>query len=211
MVGPLDRSLYLASRSPRRRELLDQIGVRYRLLMFRSEAGRAFDVNEDPVQGELPADYVLRLARVKAEAGWAALLRRNLPRGPVLSADTTVALGERIFGKPVDRKEAAEMLGALSGQRHQVLTAVALKNEEQLESALSTSEVTFKALTADEIRQYVDSGECDDKAGAYGIQGRAARFVVELRGSYSGVMGLPLYETAELLDKLLREKRNPPA
>jgi septum formation protein len=209
MAGPLDRSLYLASRSPRRRELLEQIGVRYRLLMFRSEPGRSFDVNEDPLHGELPADYVLRLARVKAEAGWAALLRRNLPRGPVLSADTTVALGERIFGKPADRNEAAQMLEALSGQRHQVLTAVALKNEAQLESALSSSEVTFKTLGAEEIRQYVDSGECDDKAGAYAIQGRAARFVVELRGSYSGVMGLPLYETAELLEKLLRDRRNP--
>jgi septum formation protein len=130
------------------------------------------------------------------------MMQRNLPQAPVLAADTTVALDGRIFGKPESREDAAKMLAALSGKRHEVLTAVALAQGEWLESALSVSEVEFKALADDEIRQYVATGECDDKAGAYAIQGRAARFVVELRGSYSGVMGLPLYETGRLLDKL---------
>ena len=120
----------------------------------------------------------------------------------MLAADTTVALAGRIFAKPADRKEAAEMLAALSGQRHEVLTAVALKRDDDLYSSLSRSEVLFKKLSAEEIAQYVATGEGDDKAGAYAIQGRAARFVVELHGSYSGVMGLPLYETAQLLEKL---------
>ena len=112
------------------------------------------------------------------------------------------------MGKPADRKEAAEMLAALSGQRHEVMTAVALTRDDEIESALSRSEVQFKKLTPEEIAQYVATGESDDKAGAYAIQGRAARFIVELRGSYSGVMGLPLYETSQLLDKL-RDRRNP--
>jgi septum formation protein len=151
---------------------------------------------------------VERLAREKAEAGWRRMLQRNLPVAPVLAADTTVAFEGRIFGKPHDRDEAAEMLATLSGRRHEVLTAVALKNHDQLELALSSSEVQLKQLSADEIVQYVASGESDDKAGAYAIQGRAARFIVELRGSYSGVAGLPLYETSQLLEKL-RERRNP--
>src|SRR5262249_44993023 len=121
---------------------------------------------------------------------------------PVLSADTTVALDGKIFGKPANREHAAEMLGALSGKSHEVLTAVALKAEDWLEAVVSRSEVKFKTLTPAEIAAYVESGECEDKAAAYAIQGRAARFVVELRGSYSGVMGLPLYETGELLDRL---------
>jgi septum formation protein len=211
MVGPLDRGIYLASRSPRRRELLSQIGVRFHLLLFRAQPGREADVDEVPQPGEAPAAYVERVALIKAEAGWSSLLQRNLPRAPVLSADTTVAIDGRILGKPADRHQAAEMLAALSGRRHEVLTAIALKNEEQIETALSVSEVAFKKLSDEEIRQYVASGECDDKAGAYAIQGRAARFVVELRGSYSGVMGLPLYETAEVLDRLGngRDRRNP--
>jgi septum formation protein len=135
-------------------------------------------------------------------------LQRNLPPAPVLAADTTVALQDQIIGKPRDRAEAAEMLAALSGQRHEVHTAVALKSHDQVEFALSSSEVQMRKLSADEIAHYVASGEGDDKAGAYAIQGRAARFVVELRGSYSGVMGLPLYETSQLLEKL-RERRNP--
>ena len=211
MAGPLDRGIYLASRSPRRRELLAQIAVRYHLLLFRARPGREAGVDEEPLAGEAPAAYVERIARIKAEAGWELLLQRNLPRAPVLSADTTVAIDDRILGKPAGREQAAEMLGALSGRRHEVLTAVALKNEDQLESALSISEVAFKKLSQEEIRQYVASGECDDKAGAYAIQGRAARFITELRGSYSGVMGLPLYETVELLECMAdsRERRNP--
>ena len=207
MVAPVDRGIYLASRSPRRRELLSQIGVRYHLLLFRERLGENPEVDETPLDGETPAAYVERMARAKAEAGWRRMLQRNLPPAPVLAADTTVALNQEIFGKPRDRAEAAEMLAALAGKRHEVLTAVALKNPDQLESALSRSEVHLKEMSADEIAQYVASGECDDKAGAYAIQGRAARFVVELRGSYSGVMGLPLYETGLLLDKLLHRGR----
>jgi septum formation protein len=207
MAGPLDRGVYLASRSPRRRELLSQIGVRYQLLLFRSRPDSPPDVDETMLPNEAPHAYVERVARAKAEAGWRLLRLRNLPLAPVLAADTTVALDGRILGKPADRKEAAEMLAALSGMRHEVLTAVALARDEYSESALSRSEVQFKKLSADEIAHYVGTGECDDKAGAYAIQGRAARFVMELRGSYSGVMGLPLYETSQLLEKL-RDRRN---
>jgi septum formation protein len=204
MAGPIERGIYLASRSPRRRELLAQIGVRYNLLLFRSRPESKEEVNEDPLAGEAPAAYVERVARAKAESGWRRMMQRNLPQAPVLAADTTVALGSRILGKPASREEAAEMLAALSATRHEVLTAVALQHGEWLESALSVSEVEFKKLTDEEIRQYVATGECDDKAGAYAIQGRAARFIIELRGSYTGVMGLPLYETSQLIDKLPR-------
>jgi septum formation protein len=199
--------IYLASRSPRRRELLSQIGVRYHLLLFRDRVGERPEVDETPLAGEAPAAYVERMARAKADAGWRRMLQRNLPPAPVLAADTTVALQERIFGKPRDRAEAAEMLAALAGQRHEVLTAVALKNHDEVEFALSTSEVVLKGLGAEEIAQYAASGEGDDKAGAYAIQGRAARFIVELRGSYSGVMGLPLYETSQLLERLPQRGR----
>jgi septum formation protein len=207
MVGPLDRGIYLASRSPRRRELLAQIGVRYHLLLFRSRPDSPPDVDESVQPSEPPDSYVERVARAKAEAGWKLLRLRNLPLAPVLAADTTVALDGVVFGKPADRKEAAAMLEALSGRRHEVLTAVALMRDDQIDSGLSRSEVQFKKLSAEEIAQYVATGESDDKAGAYAIQGRAARFIMELRGSYSGVMGLPLYETSQLLEKL-RDRRN---
>ena len=202
MVAPLDRGIYLASRSPRRRELLAQIGVRYHLLLFRERPESGLEVSEEPLAGEAPDAYVERVARAKADAGWKRMLQRNLPHAPVLAADTTVALEGRIFGKPADRKEAATMLAALSGRSHEVLTAVALQNAERLECSLSRSEVRFKELSAREIEDYVAIGEADDKAGAYAIQGHAARFVAELRGSYSGVMGLPLYETAQMLERI---------
>ena len=207
MIGPLDRGIYLASRSPRRRELLSQIGVRYHLLLFRSRPESPPDVDETILPNEQPDSYVERVARAKAQAGWRLLRLRNLPFAPVLAADTAVTLDNLILGKPADRKEAAEMLAALSGRRHEVLTAVALMRDERVDSLISRSEVQFKQLSPEEIAQYVASGECDDKAGAYAIQGRAARFVIELRGSYSGVMGLPLYETSQLLEKL-RDRRN---
>ena len=207
MIAIPERGIYLASRSPRRRELLSQIGVRYHLLLFRSRPDAPPDVDETRLPDEQPDTYVERVARAKAEAGWRLLRLRNLPLAPVLAADTTVALEGRILGKPADRKEAAQMLAALSGTRHEVLTAVALAREDQCDSALSRSEVQFKKLSAEEIAQYVATGECDDKAGAYAIQGRAARFVMELRGSYSGVMGLPLFEASQLLEKL-RDRRN---
>ena len=207
MIGPLDRGIYLASRSPRRRELLSQVGVRYHLLLFRSRPDSPPDVDESILPNEQPDTYVERVARAKAQAGWRLLRLRNLPFAPVLAADTTVALDGRIVGKPADRKGAAEMLAALSGRRHDVFTAVALMRDERIDSAVSRSEVQFKQLSPEDIAQYIATGECDDKAGAYAIQGRAARFIMELRGSYSGVMGLPLFETGQLLDKL-RDRRN---
>jgi septum formation protein len=207
VITQLDRSIYLASRSPRRRELLAQIDVRFHLLLFRDRPGEAVDVDESTFGGETAEAYVERMARTKAETGWGRMVQRNLPRAPVLSADTTVALDGKIFGKPADREDAAAMLASLSGRSHEVLTAVALKGDDFLQSVVSRSDVKFKTLTPAEIAAYVESGECDDKAGAYAIQGRAARFIVELRGSYSGVMGLPLYETAQLLEKA--RGRNP--
>ena len=202
MITQLDRSIYLASRSPRRRELLAQIGVRFHLLLFRGKPETDPELDETPQSGEAPGAYVERVARAKALAGWKRLEQRNLPRAAVLAADTTVAIGEQILGKPADRREAAAMLATLSGRSHQVLTAVAVKQEAQFECVVSVSEVDFKPLSADEIRRYVATGECDDKAGSYAIQGRAAQFVVALRGSFSGVMGLPLYETAQLLERM---------
>jgi septum formation protein len=206
MPGPVERGIYLASRSPRRRELLSQIGVRFHLLLFRARPGEGPDVDEISMPDEKPDVYVERMARAKAEAGWRRMQQRNLPLAPVLAADTTVSLDGKIFEKPLDRRQAVEMLEALSGRSHEVLTAVALKQDEWIESALSRSEVRFKKLSAREIEQYVATGEGDDKAGAYAIQGRAARFVIELRGSYSGVMGLPLYETAELFERLAQRR-----
>src|SRR5437899_2356180 len=206
MAGPVERGIYLASRSPRRRELLSQIGVLFHLLLFRARPGEGPDVDEISMPGELPDLYVERMARAKADAGWRRMLQRNLPLAPVLAADTTVALDRKIFEKPVDRAQAVEMLQQLSGHTHEVLTAVALKQDDWMESALSRSEVRFKTLNAREIEQYVATGEGDDKAGAYAVQGRAARFVIELRGSYSGVMGLPLYDTAELPEKTAQRR-----
>ncbi len=211
MITGQERSIYLASRSPRRRELLTQIGVKFHLLLFRADARVDPDVSEDVLAGESADTYVLRVAKAKAEAGWKRLMLRNIPRAPVLAADTTVAVDGRILGKPASRQEAAEMIGALAGRQHVVLSAVALKYEEQLETAVSRSEVEMRSLTADEIRQYVATGEGDDKAGGYAIQGRAAQFVIAVRGSYSGVIGLPLYETVQLLERCgrLRDKRAP--
>jgi septum formation protein len=207
MIAPLDRGIYLASRSPRRRELLTQIGVRYHLLLFRERPDSPIEINEEPLAGEAPDAYVERVASAKADAGWKRMMQRNLPHSPVLAADTTVALDGRIFGKPATREEAAGMLAALSGRSHEVLTAIALQYGDRAERALSRSEVKFKDLSQKEIADYVATGEGDDKAGGYAIQGRAARFIVELRGSYSGVMGLPLYETAQLLDRLGSPRR----
>src|SRR5919198_6464002 len=178
MAGPVERGIYLASRSPRRRELLAQIGVRFHLLLFRDRPGEGPDVEEISMPGEKPDLYVERLARAKAEAGWRRMLQRNLPEAPLLAADTTVAFEGRIYGQPANRQEATQMLEHLAGRTHEVLSAVALKQDDWLESALSRSEVRFKTLSAREIEQYVASGEADDKAGAYAIQGRVARFFV---------------------------------
>jgi septum formation protein len=201
VIATPERGIYLASRSPRRRELLTQIGVRFHLLLFRERPGEGPDVDEISLPSEQPDGYVERVAKAKADAGWRRMLQRNLPVAPVLAADTTVAVDGRILAKPVDRREAQEMITQLSGRTHEVLTAVALKHHDWMECVLSRSDVRFKALSPQEVERYVATGEGDDKAGAYAIQGRAARFVAELRGSYSGVMGLPLYETAELLER----------
>ena len=198
----LDRGIYLASRSPRRRELLTQIGVRYHLLLFRERVGEKPDVDESVLEGEAPAAYVERMARAKADTGWRRMLQRNLPPAPVLAADTTVALDGRIYGKPENRTEAEEILAALAGKRHEVLTAVALKNQDWIEVALSTSEVTLKALSRDDIAQYVASGEGDDKAGAYAVQGLGAALVARIEGSYTNVVGLPASEVVVALENL---------
>ena len=191
--------IYLASRSPRRRELLKQIGAIYEVLLFRESPARAVDVDETPLPNEAPRDYVQRITRAKAEKGVYCVKQRMLPRLPVLAADTAVVLGERILGKPADRDAAIEMLHALSGREHEVLTAVAVAFGERLEMRLSVSTVKFKTLSVDEVRRYAATGEPLDKAGAYAVQGHAAAFVAHLAGSYTGVMGLPLFETAELL------------
>jgi septum formation protein len=193
-------SIYLASRSPRRRELLQQIGVRYEPLLFR-EGNRADpDTDESVKSGEDPDGYVRRVTTMKANAAWSRVtMRRGLQRKPVLVADTTVALTTEILGKPSDKADAERMLGLLSGTRHRVLTAVAIIQEARIEILVSESHVTFAPITPERIAAYVQSGESFDKAGAYGIQGRAASFTERMEGSYSGIMGLPLYETTVLL------------
>jgi len=194
--------VYLASRSPRRQELLRQLNVRFDELRFREAAGRPADVVEGALDAEPPHHYVERIARTKASVGWQQVQRRVLPQRAVLAADTEVAVDGAIFGKPADAQDAKRMLSRLSGRTHEVLTAVALRWQDELLVEVSRSEVTFRTLSGDEIERYVGSGEPFDKAGAYAIQGRAAAFVSRLEGSYSGVMGLPLYETAELLARI---------
>ena len=193
--------IYLASRSPRRRELLRQIGVEHEVLTQRIKNVRGADVNEAPLSAEEPRAYVLRVCRDKVESGWKRVIERKLPLRGVLAADTAVCLGEQILGTPVDAAQAAAFLKRLSGREHEVLTAVAFKFGERIETELSVTAVRFRTLGPGEIARYVASGEPMDKAGAYGIQGRAGAFISEIRGSYSGVMGLPVYETAQLLER----------
>ena len=181
--------VYLASRSPRRRELLQQIGLAFRVI----DAA----VDEAALKDEAPFDYVSRVAAAKADAGWQC--SRDSGDAPVLAADTAVALETSILGKPRDRGEALYMLRRLSGRSHEVFTAVALRIAAGLYIRVSRSVVTFRSIDAAEAGAYWETGEPCDKAGAYAIQGRAAIFIADLRGSYSGVMGLPLFETAELL------------
>lgn len=185
--------IYLASQSPRRRELLHQLGVRHRVLVP--------DVNEAALAREAADAYVLRIARIKAEVTAMRVSERRMKTLPVLAADTAVVLGKRLLGKPADAAEAAAMLGQLSGKRHRVLTAVAIVFQGKLAAVLSDTLVEFRRLSRAEIEAYVATGEPMDKAGAYGIQGRAAAFITRIEGSYSGVMGLPLFETAQLLGK----------
>ena len=187
-------AIYLASRSPRRRELLLQIRVPHEVLVL-----AATDVDEPRLPGESPADYVVRTAREKAERGSISVRKRGLSPRPILSADTTVILGNDILGKPADRDDAVRMLQRLSGTRHEVRTALALAVEGVVHEDISITQVQFRELTDRDIQRYCDSGEPYDKAGGYGIQGLAGVFVERIEGSYTGVMGLPLYETARLL------------
>lgn len=190
--------LYLASASPRRRELLAQIGLAHTVLQVPAPPGD----DEPQHAGEAAADYVRRTARDKAERGRLWMAAQQLPALPVLAADTTVILRGEVLGKPADRADAMRMLARLSGAPHSVHTAVALWHAGQLHEAVSVSEVRMRELTAADIARYCDSGEPYGKAGAYGIQGLAGTFIAHLAGSYSGVMGLPLYETAGLLRRV---------
>ncbi|MHB1188058.1 Maf family protein [Thiobacillus sp.] len=194
----VDKRIYLASQSPRRRELLKQIGIAFDVLPLRAVAGR-MDVIEVPRAGESASDFAQRMATEKAACGWRAVELRHLLRFPVLGADTVVELDGDILGKPVDRQAAAAMLARLSGCQHQVHTAVAMQHEDRVEMRLSSSQVRIAALDAAAIARYLECGEYLGKAGAYAIQGRAGAFVERIDGSYSGVMGLPLYDTAVLL------------
>lgn len=191
--------IYLASQSPRRRELLKQIGVNFDVLLLRADALRGLDVDETPVANERPEDYVQRICSEKAATGFAVLRYRNLPVVPVLAADTAVILDGKILGKPESPAHAAEMLRALSGREHQVLTGVAVAMGDHVELAMSSSTVRFIQLDDERIRRYLFTSEGKDKAGGYAIQGLAGAFVESLSGSYSGVVGLPLCETVELL------------
>lgn len=196
--------IYLASQSPRRRQLLEQLGVSHELLLPNS----AGDITEDAeaIEAELPGEdpqaYVQRVTAGKLDAAVARHARRSLPAAPILCSDTTVALGSKILGKPADADDARRILRLLSGTEHQVLTAVALQNGAQRLQALSVSIVRFAAMSEAQIDAYVVTGEPTGKAGAYGIQGRAAAHIAEIRGSYSAIMGLPVYETAGLLRQL---------
>jgi septum formation protein len=196
-----DKRIYLASRSPRRRDLLKQIGLPYELLLLREDLRRGPDIDETPLPDESPGVYVLRMAQEKAAMAVRQIAYRRLPQKPVLAADTTVVFDGQIVGKPDDAEHAARILRTLSGREHQVLTAVAIALREQVETQISVSSVWFREISDADIRRYCSSGEPLDKAGAYGIQGRAGAFVTRITGSYSGIMGLPLAETVELLQK----------
>ncbi|MGJ7914393.1 Maf family protein [Massilia sp. LXY-6] len=197
----LDKKIYLASKSPRRRELLRQVGVEFELLSLRSDPARGADVSEDERPGESPLDYVARVAREKGAFALNVLHLRRQPLRPVLSADTTVTIDGEILGKPADRDEAAAMLERLSGRTHQVLTSVALHHKDIAEQVTQVSNVRFATLSPATIKAYCATPEPYDKAGAYGIQGLAALFIEHIEGSHSGIMGLPVFETAQLLRK----------
>lgn len=192
-----DAFVYLASKSPRRQELLRCLGVRFELLLPGDDEDA--EALEAVRRGESPAAYVRRVTLAKARSACERLARRALPPAPILASDTTVALGGTLLGKPRDGADAARMLRRLSGRTHRVLTAVALARGRRIESALNVSRVRFARLPAAWIDAYVSGGEPLDKAGAYAIQGEAARFVRRIEGSHSGIMGLPLYETSRLL------------
>lgn len=189
--------VYLASQSPRRRQLLEQLGVRYELLL--ADADEDAEALETALKNEAPASYVKRVTALKLDAAVARMKGRKLPPAPVLCSDTTVAMNRNIYGKPENAKDAVRMLTELSGKTHRVLTAVAVQSGASCFNALSTSRVNFDVMTAAQIRSYVATGEPMGKAGAYAIQGRVAQHIGHISGSYSGIMGLPLREAALLL------------
>jgi septum formation protein len=198
-MKPIDKKIYLASKSPRRRELLRQIGVEFELLMLRNDTPRGPDVTEDVIVGETPADYVARVANEKAAFAWNIVQTRRMALRPVLAADTTVTLDGDILGKPANNAEAVAMLERLSGRTHQVLTSVAVHFTNMTEHLTQVSDVRFAKLSPASIRAYCATLEPYDKAGGYGLQGMAALFVEHIDGSHSGIVGLPLFETAKLL------------
>jgi septum formation protein len=189
--------IYLASQSPRRRQLLEQLGVHHELLL--PDANEDAEGIEALFPGESPTTYVQRVTQLKLDAALARLKRRGLPAAPILCSDTTVALGRTIYGKPLDKPDAARMLRELSGRTHRVLTAVAVGTARRRVQGLSISRVTFTSMSPRQIAAYVATGEPLGKAGAYAVQGGAATFISHISGSYSGIMGLPVYETAQLL------------
>ena len=189
--------IYLASQSPRRRQLLEQLGVRYELLL--PDADEDAEALEVVFENEAPASYVKRVTALKLDAAVARLKLRKLSTAPVLCSDTTVAMNRTIYGKPENAKDAVRMLTELSGKTHRVLTAIAVQSGRKRFEALSTSRVRFDPMTAAQIRFYVATGEPMGKAGAYAIQGRVAQHIGHISGSYSGIMGLPLRETALML------------
>ena len=192
--------IYLASQSPRRSQLLSQLGVEHRLLL--PDDAEDSEALEAVLPGEAPLAYVQRVTALKLQAAQARLQRRQLPQAPILCSDTTVALGRSILGKPQDAADAARMLGRLAGRSHRVMTAIALGDGGRVVRACSVSRVTFAPLSQAQIAAYVASGEPMGKAGAYAVQGLAAAFIARIDGSYSGIMGLPLFETAQALRAL---------
>ena len=187
----MDHHIYLASRSPRRAELLQQLGIRHTVIPS--------DVDESQFDAEVAGNYVLRLATTKARVGMDNIVRQGLPAYPVLAADTTVSVDGRVLGKPENDDDAHLMLTQMSGRWHEVLTGVAVATDRGISALVSTTRVEMAVLAADEIDAYIRSGEPRDKAGSYGIQGLAGTFIKRIEGSYSGVMGLPIFETAQLL------------
>lgn len=196
-----DQTIYLASQSPRRRELLQQIGIAFEVLELKDELGSHGVVSEVPQEAEAAPVYVVRVAREKADSGWSAVLWRQLPKRLILAADTTVTIDGKILGKPADCAEAMDMLRMLSGRTHEVLTAVAVRFEDSINEVLHRSEVRFAELSEATMQAYCGTPEPYDKAGGYGIQGNAAKFIEHISGSHSGIMGLPLFETTRLLQQ----------
>ncbi|WP_373988760.1 nucleoside triphosphate pyrophosphatase [Duganella sp. BuS-21] len=197
-MKPVDKKIYLASKSPRRRELLRQVGIDFELLLLR-DGPRGADVTEEVHPGEAPIDYVGRVALEKAQFAADLVVKRRMAARPVLSADTTVTIDGAILGKPANPAEATAMLQQLSGRTHQVLTSIAVASADFSTQITQVSEVRFGVLSQAAIAAYCATAEPYDKAGGYGIQGPAAVFIEHISGSHSGIMGLPIYETIQLL------------